>query len=197
MRWIYITEALIIVVGLLIFISFSVENNLALSIILMLFLISILFFFSHFYLKDYLAGLIFKSSKEYQIGDQITVNNNTGRIEYFTKTQLKIKSSEGDNILIPYSILINEVKSVRQVQEKINTYAFNLEIAVEKNLEVEVLNLQRYIRLLPWVHPSFDADIEFISKHPTHNQVKITVYAFDKRYYPKIEESVLDFLNKQ
>ena len=194
--WLYLTEAFIVVIGLLIFISFSVENNLALAIVLMLILISILYFFSLFYLKDYLAGLLFKSSKEYQIGDQITVNNKTGRIEYFTKTQLKIKSSGGDNILIPYSILLSETKSVRQAQEKINTYNFELNISIKKDLESEILNLQRHIRLLPWIHPNFDAGIEQISEDTNSYTIKVTIYAFDKKYYPKIEKSVRDSLKK-
>ena len=195
-RWLYITEAFFVVVGLLVFISFSMENNIALSIILMLFLISILFFFSQFYLKNYIAGLLFKSSNEYKIGDQITIKDKTGRIEYFTNTQLKIKNPEGDNILIPYSILINESKSLRKVQEKVNTCTFNLELSSNKDFEILVNSLKQYIRLLPWVHPSFDADIEVIDKDNSHIHVTITVYTFDKKYYSKIEQSVREFHQK-
>ena len=192
-RWFYITEAFFVVVGLLVFISFSMQNNIALSIILMLFLISILFFFSHFYLKNYIAGLFFKSSNEYKIGDQITVKDKTGRIEYFTYTQLKIKNPEGDNILIPYSLLINESKSLRKVQEKVNTCTFKLELSANDNIESQISSLKQYIRLLPWVHPSFDANIEITNKDSSLVNVTITVYTFDKKYYSKIEQSVREF----
>ena len=193
-RWLYISELIIIVLGLLIFISISVKYNLVLSVFLMLILIAILFFISQFFLKDYLAGLFFKASKEYQIADQITVKNKTGKIEQFTKTQLKIKDERGNNIYIPYSKIILDSKTVRQNQEKVNAFTMNIDLKIQSNFETDSLSLKRYIRLLPWVHPAFEADITLIEQDELNYKLKLVIYAFDKKYYSKLEQAINDYL---
>jgi hypothetical protein len=141
-------------------------------------------------LKDYLAGLLVKTSGEYQISDHISVEQVSGRITHFGKTQIEIKDANGDNIYLPYSVLISKIKSLQQQKEKIYGYSFNYRLKRTDNFYNDIDLLQQYIQSLPWAHPLYLPEIKQIDKTDTHYQLQITVFAFDKKYYQKIENAI-------
>lgn len=189
-RWIYISEFIAIVAVLIVFISYVASKNSVIAIVLMALLLMTFYFLSIYFIKDYLVGLIIKSSGEYRIGDQITVENTQGRISQLGRTQLKVKDTVGNTVYIPYSWLKSRVKTVQQKTEKINGYTFYCDLPTSKFEEEETQNLLQYIKLLPWIHPAFEPSIEFDNGFNNIKRLKLTVYAFDKAFYSKIEKSV-------
>ena len=194
-RWVYTTEVFLVILGLLIFSSLSFSRNIILSTSLLIILLFVLFFISQFFVKDFIAGLLFKASKEYRIGDQITVDNIVGRIERFTKTQLKVKDADGNNSYIPYSLLLSKSKNVEQASEKINAHTFTVNLKNDKGFEEDVEHLKRYIKGLAWIYPSFEPVIDLLEENEKSYKLNVTIYAFDKKYYRKIEKAVLAFSN--
>lgn len=192
-QWVYAIEAILLVVVLLVFISLSISKNTVVSIVLLSILIFVLYYFSQYLIKDYLAGLFIKSSKEYQIGDQITLGELKGRIDSFTKTQLKIKSVQGGNIYIPFSKFISQTKQLERAIEEVNTHTFEFQLLKNKSFEEDFESLRNYIQLLPWIHPSQQIIIETIEEREKEYLLEITVFAYDKKYYRKIEQAVENY----
>ncbi len=191
-RWFYIAEVITIVTVLIVFISYSSSKNIILAAILTLLLLIVFYFLSVFFVKDYLVGLLIKSSGEYRIGDQISVENTSGRITRLGKTQLKVKDANGDNIYLPYSLLITKIKSLQQQREKVNGYSFQMRFAKRVAYNTDMQLLQQHIQTLPWVHPSYQPDIKLEKEEEEYYDLSITVYAFDKKYYRKIKKAVLN-----
>jgi small-conductance mechanosensitive channel len=189
-RWVYVIEVFLIILGLLVFSSLSLTSNIILSVSLLIILIFVLFFLAQFFIKDFIAGLLFKASKEYRIGDQISTENISGRIERFTRTQLKIKGTDGKNSYIPYSILISKSKNVEQASEKINAYSFVINLRINKSFEEDIKQLKSYIQNLAWIYPSFDPVIDLLEEDEKVYKLNVTIYAFDKKYYRKIEKAI-------
>jgi len=192
-KWIYISELIVIVLVLISFVSFSLSRNLIVASILMLVLLLMVFFLSQYFFKDYLAGLLIKSSGELRIGDQITVENTQGRISALRKTQIQLKNSEGNTIYIPYSYLSNKTKMVQQVREKVNGFTFEIELAKVENYDKDTEALIQFIEALPWIHPAYKAIVDLKEENQTSYKLMLTVYGFDKKYHRKIESTVKEF----
>ena len=181
----------------IVFISWSFEKNLVLSVALMIVLVFVLYYIAQFFIKDYLAGLLVKASKEYRIGDQISIEDTKGKIDRFAKTQLRIKNPEGENIYIPYSLLISKAKTVEQQTEKVNAYTFEIELPQRIDFDEDIEHLENYIQLLPWIHPMHKATVELIDESKNEYHLRLTIYTFDKKYYRKVEQSVKKYVAKE
>ncbi len=189
--WFYLSEVIIIVSVLSIFISYSLSRNLILAIILILLLLVIFYYLGIFFLKDYLAGLLIKTSDEYRIGDKIKIENITGQITDFRKTQIEIKDANGNNIYLPYNILITKTKSLQQQTEKIYGYSFTYQLAKTESYYKDTSTLEQYIQTLPWTHPAYQAEIKLELEEETSYKLLITIFSFDKKYYQKIEKAII------
>ncbi len=194
-RWIYISEFIFVLAVLIVFISYVASKNSIIAIVLMTVLLLAFYFVSIYFVKDYLVGLIVKSSGAYKIGDQITVEGATGRISGLGRTQLMVKDTAGNTVYVPYSWLRSRVKTVQQKTEKINGYTFTFKHQSEVVGEDDTKVILQYIKLLPWTHPAFEPTVELDKQAETN--IKVTVYAFDKAFHSKIESSVKDKFAKK
>ncbi len=193
-NWLNLIEIFTILIFLIVFISYASSRNIIIALALTLILLLILFFLSHYYIKDYMVGLLIKSSGEYQLNDEISVDNINGRIIRFGKTQLIIKDQKGNNNYIPYTLLKAKIKTVQQIREKVNGYTFNFNLPKTNNYNSDTEELLQNLQLLPWVHPKHKASINFIEESDENYELEITVYAFDKKYYRIIEEALIQNL---
>lgn len=189
-NWFYLSEAIIIISVLSIFISYSFSRNLILAIVLILLLLIIFYYLSIFFLKDYLAGLLIKTSGDYRINDHISVEKITGQITNFGKTQMEIKSSNGNTVYLPYGLLISKIKSLQAQTEKIYGYSFDFQMKKINHYHKDIELLQEYIRTLPWTHPSYRPEILLKEENQTEYKLQITIFAFDKKYYQKIKNAI-------
>jgi hypothetical protein len=154
---------------------------------LTLFLIVIFIFISLYFLKDYIAGLFIKSLGEYQKEDYITVAGETGKIERLAKTQIVLIDTNGHKIYIPYSKLINQIKKIQtQTNHIVSNITFSVSYDIEKK-EINIIELKKFIVLLPWIHKSYDPDLQLQKEN---NKILITVYTFDKKFKGQIKKAI-------
>ena len=194
-NWLNLIEIFTILIFLIVFISYASSRNIIIALVLTLILLLILFFLSHYYIKDYIVGLLVKSSGEYQLNDEIFVDNINGQIIRFGKTQLIIKDQKGNNNYIPYTLLQVKIKTVQQIREKVNGYTFNFTLPKNNNYNSDTEDLLQSLQLLPWVHPKHKPSISLIEENSENYELKIMVYAFDKKYYIKIVEALTMAIN--
>ena len=188
--WLYLSEIITVVAVLTIFISYSISKNLILASILTVVLLVVLYYFSIFFVRDYLAGLLIKISGEYRVGDQLSFDGVSGRITKLGKIQLRLKDTNGDNIYLPYHILSDKLKTLQQQKEKMHGYSFNYSLPKNISYYKDSEALQQYIQALPWIHPSYAPEIKLEKTEADRYELFITIYAFDKKYYKKIEASI-------
>ncbi len=192
-KWIYISELLVIVLVLITFVSYSLSRNLLVASVLLLVLLLLVFFLTQYFFKDYLVGLLIKSSGELRIGDQISIDNTQGRISALRKTQIQLKNSEGNTIYIPYSYLSNKTKMVQQVSDKVNGFTFEIDLPKVENYDKDIESLIQFTERLPWIHSAYKAVVDLKEETQTSYQLTLTVFSFDKKYHRKIESTVKEF----
>ena len=190
-KWLYAIELFIFFTLLLVFISFLAERNSIVALMLAGVLLMAIYYLSTYFLKDYLSGLLIKSSGQYRIGDMVIAENAKGRISKLGRTQMKIKNADGQTIYVPYSWLRPRLKTVQQKSDKINGHSFNFKVETENlkpNTEEYLKNL---IEQTPWVHPAFTTEVELLESNKDFKIFKITVYALSKSYHEKLENTLI------
>lgn len=196
-RWLYLTELFTILMGLIVFVSYTSSRNIVVATVLMLLLVIIFYFVSIYFIRDYIIGLILKISGKYKIGDQINVENIAGEIVHFGKTQIEIKDTNNSSHFLPYHLVIAKVNTLQQKSEKVNSHQFLYELPNKSMVEKDIKKLIEYIQLLPWIHPAYPTNIEIVASTAATQKLEITVYTFEEKYNIKIEQAVNQYFKKE
>jgi len=184
-QYLYSAEIIIgLTVGIII-LGYLYQKSVFAAWMLTLFLLIILIFISLYFLKDYIAGLFIKSSGEYRKEDYIKLAGEAGKIERLAKTQMILTDNKGDKIYIPYSKVITQIKKIQtQTNHTLSNITFAVSIFKE---EINILELKKFIVLLPWVHNSYEPDLQ-IQKES--KELLINLYTFDKKYKRQIKKAI-------
>ncbi len=188
--WLYNLELLGVVTLLAIFIGFLYKRNTLIALALTVVLIMVVYYISSYFLKNYLSGLLIKSSGQYRVGDILLTESHKGKISRLGNTHIRINNAEGQRIYIPYSWIYPRLKITQQPQDKVNGYSFSLSVnpkSIEGNTPEQIKQL---IEQTPWVHPAFEPEIELLKSSESKRKYKITVYALSTVYHQKIEHKV-------
>jgi len=193
-QYLYAAEIIIaLTVGISI-LAYLYHKSIFAAILLTLFLLIILFFSSIFFVKDYIAGLFIKSSGVYQKGDYMILAGENAKIEHLAKTQVILINTDGHKIYIPYSKLISQTK---KIQTQTNQIVSNITFSISCNLsekQINILELKKYIILLPWVSNSYEPDIQL---QKDRNTILITIYTFDKKFKEQIKKAIEEKLKTE
>ncbi|MBC8487060.1 MAG: mechanosensitive ion channel [Bacteroidetes bacterium] len=172
-------------------IQFFWNNNQLYAIELSLILTVLSLWIAWFALRDFIAGAIFKASKYFLINESIRVNNYTGKIISMKTRYLIIETDTGETIHIPYSRVLGQTIIKVHPAEMILSYSFKLNVPkTDKSPEV-IEEIKNTILNLPWASLKKDPQIRYIySDKPEISTFEITVYAFEKEYFPEIEKYI-------
>ena len=160
--------------------------------VISIFLLLIIYYFGIFYIKDYLAGLIIKSSNSFKLNETINTGKYKGKIVNFTKRHL-ILDNNGNKIVIPYSLILDKTNTIINSQDSIQSFVYKLTINnnIDENIIAE--KLKNYIINLPWVNHKLIPDIK-TNQNNTKTELQITIYPFDPKYNTKIKQAINEFL---
>lgn len=153
-------------------------------------LLVIIFWISRFFLKDLIAGLIYRSSDRFKPGDQLNLDEWKGTIKKFRLTVLEIESSEGNTLFIPYNKLIDAVNIRSDRTDQTASYTFLLETKLTKSLDETLGDIKYYILSLPWSSVQKSPQLVLREQSDERLLVEVTVYPVDKTYTKKIENEI-------
>ena len=185
-RYLYLAE---IIIGLFIgigMIGYLYHKNTIVAWTLILFLIMASFFISLYFFKDYIAGLIIKSSGIYNKGDTITTEKESGKIVSLKSTHIKLINNNGESIYIPYSLLMSQTKNI---QKETHHIASNITFWIDGSFNENTLSLAQlkiFITQLPWTYHLHEPLLSI-----EDNRLFVTVYTFDKKYKKQIKNAVI------
>jgi len=175
-------------------IIFFLKRHLVFAIILIFFLFLLIYWWSRFVLRDYLAGLVFKIENRFTIGEIIEVNGFKGKIKHFYERNLILENEDGKKMLLPYSDLMGNIVSPKNVNETVLNNIFKIKIPSNRSFE-EIRNLlKEYILLLPWFVIKYYPDIKLIGEIDNYFVVEITLYSFDESYFQIMQNKITDFV---
>jgi small-conductance mechanosensitive channel len=143
-----------------------------------------------FWVKDFVAGALFKMNKDFRENDIIQVDNFEGTIIEMSQRKLKIESDSGEIIYIPYTQLQKMAIIKVHPGEMVLSHAFTIRTAKSDSQDL----LQEKIRFealsLPWSSIKRPPQIEIIHEDKESCVFEVNVYSLEKQYFFKIEQEI-------
>lgn len=166
------------------------EDNQYFAFALFVIMLAIAIWASRMLLKDYIAGIIFKTNSDFVIGDTISFTEFSGIINKFKFRTIEIESDDSEIIQIPYSFILENSIKKRRPKEDVSTYTFNITVSKSDNIEKITEDIKQTIYYLPWTSVKKEALIKLASETKTTVIFEITVYSVTKEYNYKIENQL-------
>lgn len=189
-RYLPVSELLVWLVFIIWSVQFFLRRNQLFAIALLCFLAILIFWLSRFLLKDFLAGVVFKTTAHFSVYDTIRFNDTVGKITRFNQRSLEIETSEGNILFIPYSELIHRTNIKTEPAETISRFSFRLKTFKHKELAAQKTALKRALLHLPWISVKKEPQIVLVAETDNHFEFDITVFAPERKYYFLIENTL-------
>jgi len=169
---------------------FFAEKNPTFGIGLFVVIITISLWASFFYLKDYFAGIMFRTGKDISVNEFIDVNGTSGKITKMKNRTIRLEDEHGTVIQIPYSKLLNaEIKKEEQA-ETISGHTFQLKIVKNKSLPETVKQLRNAAINLPWASLKKNPQIKPVNEDKQFYFIELTIFSLEKKYFYNIETNL-------
>jgi len=150
--------------------------------------LAIAFWASKILLKDYFAGLLFKTNYNFNIGDVISYNKVTGKIVNLSNRVITLETESTKLIQIPYSKLTDTELSKKYEAETIYNHQFILKVKQTQNITDIKQKLKVNILNLPWISLKKEPIIIPISENSDYIEFELTVFTIEKEFSYKIEK---------
>lgn len=156
--------------------------------IIALLIILIVFAFFDFW-RNYFSGIILKFGDKLHQGDSITVNEHSGKILAFGSRTLKIVSSVGEELLIPYRLVNKEIK----IGQKSTPKTLFKTLVIDETAKDQInrkKEIEKVIYSNPWIIISAPINIE-LEDHRTN----LSFYVLNNDFFEKAKLRLLKDLS--
>ncbi|NQV01065.1 MAG: mechanosensitive ion channel [Bacteroidia bacterium] len=170
-------------------ILFSEADELYVFVVLAI-LLMVLFWISRFWVKDIIAGVIFRSSTRLKVEDQLHFGELKGTIKKFGNYSIELETQDNQTVFIPYGKLVDDVniKSERTGQSKGYTFPLVCPRSEESNIVTQ--QIKSTILSTPWVSVTRMPVITLTAQTDENYTFEITFFPIDKSFVGKIETLV-------
>ena len=153
-------------------------------------LLMVLFWISRFWVKDLIAGVIFRSSTRLKVGDLLHFEELKGTIKKFGNYSVELETQDNQTVFIPYGKLVDAVNIKSERTGQSSGHTFTLETDKSADLSEITGLLKATILATPWVSAARMPVINLVSQTDDAYHFEITVYPIDKTFVGKIEKLV-------
>lgn len=183
----------------LIFIFWSIDylfkNKMYYQYLVISIVIIVVVFLAWFVVKDFIAGIVFKVQNDLQENNNIQFGKIAGTIKSQHLTHMKIETSTGQLIKIPYSRLNQEV--ISEISDSITYEEFKFKVTTNKTLSKQ--DTEENIRFLvinsPWSNFNKSPVIKLISDNENTFTFDILVNTLNNKHMRQVEKSVSEQLS--
>ncbi len=160
--------------------------------VLLALLLMLLFWISRYWLKDLIAGVVFRSSTRLKVGDLLHVERLKGAIRKFGNYSVELETQDSQIIFIPYSKLVDAVNIISEPTGRSQGYTFIL-VCDRKEDQTKIMQqIKTTILATPWVSVNRMPVINLVIQSDTSWEFEITVFPINKSFVGKIETLVTE-----
>lgn len=189
-RGILVSETVVVLVFLLTYVPMVFEVNPAYTPIFFGVLILGIVWVSWFVIRDAVAGLFIKAGEIVRLGDTVSFDGARGRITALGVRVLELETSEGEQIIVPYSRLTHQAVTRTAAVDNVIRHSFRLPRA---GLDVPATRARvRCVALSHhWSSLAREPQIEI-----ENDALLVTVFALDDVHGPNIESAIREVLQR-
>ncbi len=133
------------------------------------------------FIKDFIAGLVFRVQDNYRTNQRVQLKNNEGVIVELLNTHVKLEADDGELIFVPYSEFANQIVYKPSTQERLKQFSFRLAV----DTDVDIDNINRIALSCPWI---ISDRMPRIAHNEDDEELIISGYTLDLKYLPKIKK---------
>lgn len=166
------------------------------ALVLMGVLLTMLYLLFKYWFADLLAGVIFKTKNNYQIGDYIQIGDHSGQIIKIGNNSIELETQDGKTIYFPYHKILNAISIKNESTEQISGYSIDLKIRSMENTNKLINQIKSFAISLPWYATQNPPIIKLIEQEEDLFVFKVTYYPTDKSFAIKIKQMIIDKFEK-
>lgn len=166
------------------------------SIVVTIILFLIIVLFGWFWLRDFIAGALFKWEMRPFEGMCVKVGDVKGDITSIGKRSLELSSKEGSFVRIPYSKLLSGALYYSEEQRGAFEHHFSITFASSKRLEELKLIVEREMGEMAWLVPSNKVESEISSMGGESYLLEVTLYPTTESAGVKSEQRLRNLVKK-
>lgn len=189
-RYFPVFELIVWIVFLIQAFGVFIKSNLLFAVGASLMLMFISYWLTVYFLKDIIAGIIFRTTNDFTVNETGEFETHSGRIREFHLRNLEVETDKDESIYIPYSKIINHVTVKSHPAETLTSYSFIINISGENAKTGFPGKVKQEILNLPWTSVSKEPKIRRIDKNKSGCVYEIIVYSPEKEHYYKIENYI-------
>jgi small-conductance mechanosensitive channel len=160
------------------------------SIILIALSSVLLFWFSWVVLKDYLAGLFIRASRQFSLEDQIILKDYEGQIIKFKARYMVIAGPKGQETYIPFSHLLNTIFFLNK-GSNISAYSkMQITLKSTKNTNDRIDGLHKSICNLPLISLKHKPKIVVLEENNKEIIIEISFLPIEKDQISSIKKQI-------
>ena len=170
---------------------FSEADELFVYVVLAI-LLMVLFWISRYWVKDLIAGVIFRASSRLKAGDILRFEDLKGTVTNFGSFSLELETQDNQAIFIPYSKLIDAVNIKSEPTGKSQGYTFVLTCARTDDPTTLMQEVKTAIISTPWVSVNKMPQVRLLTQTDSDIEFEVTVFPVDPSFTGKIESQVTE-----
>ncbi len=153
-------------------------------------LLMVIFWISRFWIKDIIAGVVFRSSTRLKVEDQLHFGEIKGTIKKFNNYSLELETPDNKTVFIPYAKLVDAVNIKSDRTSQSIGYTFKLECPRPVELDIIISQIKSTILSSPWVSVNRMPVITLTAQSKESYTFEVTVFPIDQTFAGKIENLV-------
>ena len=177
-------------------VEFFMTRHFLLAFVVFILLMLTVYWLFRFAIKDFVAGIVFKSGGNFNLNENVEIGNFTGKITKFGLRSLILETEKGKTICLPYSLVLQQVSIKSHLAETIASHTFRLKTAKKHSLDKTVDEIRTSIFNLPWSSIKKSPQVKLISEDDKFFYFDITVYSVEQEYFYKIENQLKERFDK-
>jgi small-conductance mechanosensitive channel len=150
-------------------------------------LLVVIFWISRFFLRDLIAGIIFRAFGRFRQGEVIVHKKFKGNIKEFGFLSLEVETADGQSVFIPYSALAGSASIKQESADQAAAYNFSFQLDAVAPREETIGSIREFVVTLPW-SSMHKMPMVTMRKGEDGPLAEVTAYPLEKSFGKKIEQ---------
>ena len=150
--------------------------------------LAVIVWYAWYRLRDYIAGIILRSSQDIREQEIIIIAGSEGKIIKFGSYNLMLETDNGEIVLLPYSCFAGKKIIKKHPSEQVKSFKFILTIQSGKDPVKLISEIKNTVLTQPWSSLKKDPQILMLnSDNDQANKFEITVFTPNMVYAQRIK----------
>lgn len=141
-----------------------------------------------FFIKDFIAGIIFRIQNNYSEGDFLQFGETAGKIEALFPTHISVNTKEGKIVKLPYSRLSNEIISQKTTLKTFEENTYILKTNKNESCKLTEDIIKNTLLVSPWRIGNKQPEVQFIEEDDHFYSFKIQLQVRNQKHLSNLKE---------